>query len=135
MALIKKVNNTLSSNDKVMHYLQNSTNNTLTTFEKPSSSSSSNNLFFIQQHRSRSCSENDSLSSSSSSVIESIARSDLSTESSLSDPVAFCSFMSSNISSDEDLDFNIGFEQISDDAYFENRHNAGMFCIKSFLKK
>lgn len=119
------MNNSLSGNDKVIHYLQNSTNNPLTMFEK----TSPNNLFSIQQHHVYSSSENDSSSSSTSSVIDSLSRSDISTESSLSDPIAYCSRISSNISSDEDLDFNIGFEQISgdeDDEHILNRHNSGM---------
>jgi len=120
MSLIRKSTDTLSSNDKVICYLQHSTNN----------------LFSIQQHRLRCGSENDSSSSSSSSSItEILSGSDFSIESSLSDPVAHCSISSSNISSDEDLDFNMGFDQISDDEddqYISNKNNAGI--LKKFTK-
>ncbi|CAF0863398.1 unnamed protein product [Rotaria sp. Silwood1] len=121
MSLIKmSTNNTnedyLSSNDKVIHYLQNSTcnstkpNNSLSMLKR----SPSSNLYLLQ-NRLRYCSENDSISSSSSSVMDSLSRSDFSLESSLSDPIARCSIFNSNISSEEDIDFNIGFDQISDD--------------------
>ncbi|CAF1099497.1 unnamed protein product [Rotaria sordida] len=105
----------LSSNDKVIHYLQNSTgsstkSNSLSMLKR----SPSSNLYSLQ-HRLRYCSENDSISSSSSSVMDSLSRSDASLESSLSDPVAHCSIFNSNISSEEDIDFCIGFAQIDDD--------------------
>lgn len=119
MSLVQTVNNgvnenCLSSNDKVMHYLQNSTfrsttNNSLSMLKR----SPSTNLYLLQ-HRLRHCSENDSISSSSSSAVGSSTQSELSSESSLSDPVAHGSIGNSNRSS-EDIDFNIGFDQISDD--------------------
>jgi hypothetical protein len=134
MSLSRKSTNILSSKDKVIHYLQNSTNNCLNMLEN---TSTNNNLFSIQQHRLRCCSENDSLSSSSSSsIVDSLSRSDFSAESSLSDPIAHCSIISSNISSDEDLDFNIGFDQITDDEddqHILNKNNAGMFPIYIYI--
>jgi hypothetical protein len=132
MSLIEKTTERLSSNDKVIHYLHGSTNNALKILEK----TSSENLFPIQQHRPRSSSEYDSLSSSSSSIIDSLSRSDGSLESSLSDPIAHgCIISSANISPDEDLDFNIGFEQINDingdddddEQHIFDKNNAGMF--------
>jgi len=129
MSLIRKTRESLSSNDKVIHYLHGSTNNSLKMLGK----TPSDNLFSIQQHRLRLSSEYDSLSSSSSSVIDSLSRSDTSIGSSSSDPIAQCSAISSNISSDEDLDFNIGFEQNDDDdddedeQHISNKNNAGMF--------
>jgi len=125
MSLTRKSNDCLSINDKVIHYLHCSTNNSLKMLGK----TTSNNLFTIQEHRLCSCSENDSLSSSSSSIMDSSSRSDFSTESSLSDPIVYGSIINSNISSDEDLDFNIGFEQISDDEDEQNvlnKNNAGI---------
>jgi hypothetical protein len=141
----------LSSNHKVIHYLQNSTrcsnnnnnnnNNTsnpLIVLHKTTShthelfnvkDTSMNNNNHPSQHRIRSCSEN----CSSSSVIDTLSRSDFSIGSSLSDPGGHCSIFSSNTSSSgicstfsdvgheegtstssEDLDFNLGFDQISD---------------------
>ena len=91
----------------------------------------------IQQNRTRTSSEYDSLSSSSSSVIDSLSRSDGSLESSLSDPIAQCSIISSNVSSDEDLDFNIGFEQNNDDDdehHICNKNNIGMVQSYSINK-
>ncbi|CAF1137123.1 unnamed protein product [Adineta steineri] len=137
MALLKKSpNNTntsyLSSNDKVRHYLQNSTCgstiNSITMLTKPSTNNS-----FTFQRRLRSCSENDSISSSSSSssVLDEFSRSNSSIQSSLSDPIAHSSITSSNISSEEDIDFSIGFDQISDDDfddddnhYISNKNNS-----------
>lgn len=138
----------LSSNHKVIHYLQNSThcstnnnnNHTtpLTVLHKTSShtndlfnikDTSMNNNHHQSQHRIRSCSDN----GSSSSVVDTLSRSDFSLGSSVSDPGGHCSVFSSNTSSSgicstfsdvgheegtsmssEDLDFNLGFEQISD---------------------
>ncbi|CAF3306827.1 unnamed protein product [Rotaria socialis] len=107
--------NYLCSNDKVIHYLQNSTcsstkNNSLSMLKRSPSSN-----FPLLQPRLRYCSENDSISSSLSSVVDSSGRSDYSFESNSSDPVAHCSLTTSNICSEEDIDFNIGFDQISDD--------------------
>jgi hypothetical protein len=135
----------LSSNHKVIHYLQNSTHcsndnhnpNSLIILHKTTSQThdlcnekdtSMNNKQL--QHRIRSCSDN----GSSSSVIDTLSRSDFSLGSSLSDPGGHCSIFSSNTSSSgiysassdigheegastssEDLDFNLGFDQISDD--------------------
>lgn len=120
----------LSSKDKVIHYLQNSK---LCSTSSMLHKSSSNDFLSIQQ-RLRSYSENDSLSSSSSSAIDELSRSDASVQSSLSDPVARCSISSSNLSSEEEIDFNIVFEQISDDEnfdedddqYMSDKKNAGM---------
>ncbi|CAF4514927.1 unnamed protein product [Rotaria magnacalcarata] len=107
--------NYLCSNDKVIHYLQNSTfNSTKNTSVSMLKKSPSSN-FRLLQPRLRYCSENDSVSSSLSSVGDSLGRSDYSFESDSSDPVAHCSLITSNISSEEDIDFNIGFDQISDD--------------------
>jgi hypothetical protein len=106
MSLEKMFNNAsyLSSNYKVMQYLQNSPHRS--TFQ----TSSTNDLFNIKQslneHHLCSHSEDDSISSSSSSILAS----------SLSDPVAHCSI---NSSSEEELDFNLGFDQISDDDDFD----------------
>ena len=130
----------LSSNHKVIHYLQNSThcssnnhtNNSLIPLHKThhldheKEPSMNHNR---SQHRIRSCSDN----GSSSSVTETLSRSDFSLGSSLSDPSGHCSIVSSNTSSSgicstssdtgheegastssEDLDFNLGFDQISD---------------------
>ena len=113
----------LSSNDKVINYLQNSTcsstkNNSLSMLKRSPSSN-----FRILQHRLRYCSENDSISSSSSSVVDSLGRSECSFESNSSDPVAHCSLIASNMSSEEDIDFNIGFDQISDDDDDEDDNN------------
>jgi hypothetical protein len=90
---------------------------------------SMNNNHHQSQNRVRSCSDN----GSSSSVIDTLSRSDLSLGSSLSDPGGYCCIFSSNTSSSgicstfsdvgheegtstssEDLDFNLGFDQISD---------------------
>jgi hypothetical protein len=132
----------LSSNHKVIHYLQNSTpgstnNDPLIILHK--TTSHTHDLFNIKdtsmnnhhpsQHRIRSCSEN----GSSSSVTDTLSRSDVSLGSSLSDPGGHCSTFSSNTSSSgvcstfsdvgheegtstssEELDFNLGFDQISD---------------------
>jgi hypothetical protein len=102
----------LSSNHKVIHYLQNSSHssnnhhhhhpNSLIVLHK--TSSQTNDLFNEKdssmnnkqlQHRIRSCSDN----GSSSSVIDTLSRSDLSLGSSLSDPGGHCSIFSSNTSS------------------------------------
>ncbi|CAF3860113.1 unnamed protein product [Adineta steineri] len=145
----------LLSNDKVIHYLQNSrrcsnnnnnnNNDSLNVLHK--SSSHTHDLFFVKdssmnnnhnnnnnhqqqsEQRIRSCSED----GSSSSVNDTLSRSDFSLGSSLSDPGGFCSIFSSNTSSSgicstfsdvgheentstssEELDFNLGFDQISD---------------------
>lgn len=133
----------LSSNHKVIHYLQNSTHcastnhssNSLITFPKPSELTHVKEPSKITpnshhcQHRLRSCSDN----GSPSSVFDTLSRSDLSLGSSLSDPGGHFSIFSSNTSSSgicstssdvgqeegastssEDLDFNLGFDQISD---------------------
>jgi hypothetical protein len=132
----------LSSNYKVMQYLQNSTccstnnnNNSINGLHKTSShthdlyNAKENNNHQPSQNRIRSCSEN----GSTSSVTDTLSRSDLSVGSSLSDPGVYCSIFSSNTSSSgicstssdvgheegtstssEDLDFNLGFDQISD---------------------
>lgn len=133
----------LSSNHKVIHYLQNSTHcantnhasNSFITFPKsselchvkePPKINSHSHQF---QHRLRSCSDN----GSPCSVFDTLSRSDLSLGSSLSDPGGHFSIFSSNTSSSgicstssdvgqeegastssEDLDFNLGFDQISD---------------------
>ncbi len=107
----------LSSNHKVIHYLQNSTHcsttnnhtsNPLIVFHKTSSqthdlfnekdtSMSHNNQHHHDQsqNRIRSCSDN----GSSSYVTDTLSRSDLSLGSSLSDPGGHCSVFSSNTSS------------------------------------
>jgi hypothetical protein len=132
----------LSSRDRVMHYLQNSklcsTNNSLSTLQKPSS----NDLFSID-NRLRLYSESDSmLSLSSLSIIDELSGSGCSVQSSLSDPVATSSVSSSNISSSlEELDFNIGFYQFSNDEDFNednnqhisNKNNAGMNIIMKYM--
>jgi hypothetical protein len=140
----------LSSNHKVIHYLQNSRHcssnnnnnnniNPVTVLHKTSShthdlfnvkdTSMNNNNNQQSQHRIRSCSEN----CSSSSVTNTLSTSDFSLGSSLSDPGGHYSVFSSNTSSSgicstfsdvgheegtstssEDLDFNLGFDQISD---------------------
>lgn len=143
----------LSSNHKVIHYLQNSTHCSTNTNKnnhhttpiivlhktsshthdlynvKDTSMNNSNHQQSSSQHRIRSCSDN----GSSSSVIDALSRSDFSIGSCLSDPGGHCSIFSSNTSSSgiystssdngheegtstssEDLDFNLGFEQISD---------------------
>jgi len=138
----------LSSNHKVIQYLQNSThcstNNNINSSAvlhktsshthdlfhvKDTSMNNNNNHHHPSQHRIRCCSEN----GSSSPVIDTLSRSDLSIGSSLSDPGGHCSIFSSNTSSSgicstfsdvgheeststssEDLDFNLGFDQISD---------------------
>ncbi|CAF2511276.1 unnamed protein product [Rotaria sp. Silwood2] len=105
----------LSSNDKVIHYLQNSTGSSTKTNSLSMLRRSPSSNLYLLQNRLRYCSENDSISSSSSSVMDSLSRSDFSLESSLSDPIAHCSIFNSNISSEEEIDFNIGFDQISDD--------------------
>jgi len=145
----------LSSNHKVMHYLQNSTRcsstntsngNTLLVLQKttsPSPPATTHDLFNEKdisinsnstnssQHRTRSCSDNGS--TSSSSMLDRLSRSDFSLGSSLSDPGGHLSILSSNTSSSgicstssdpgheegtstssEDLDFNLGFDQISE---------------------
>ena len=126
MSSIRKTTDSVAANNKVMHYLQNSTryspNNSLITLEK------SNNLVSFY-HRLRSCSENDSLLSSSSSAMDSLSRSDMSIESSLSDPIAHCSIISSsNILSHGELDFNLGFDDISDEDNHQilNKNNNGI---------
>jgi excinuclease UvrABC ATPase subunit len=133
MSSIRKATDSVDVNDKVMHYLQNSTryspNNSLLILDK------SNNLFSFH-HRLRSCSENDSLLSSSSSAIDSLSRSDVSIESSLSDPIAHCSITSSsNILSHEELDFNLGFDDISDedDHHILNKNNTGILNFVYYL--
>jgi hypothetical protein len=127
----------LSSHDRVVHYLQNSklcpTNNSLSMLQKPSS----NDLFSID-NRLRLYSENDSiLSSSSLSIIDELSRSGGSVQSSLSDPVATSSISSSNVSSSlEELDFNIGFYQFSNDEdnqHISNKNNAGMNIIMKYM--
>jgi hypothetical protein len=129
MSLIKKSNGSVDINDKVIHYLRNSTryppNNSLLMIEK---SSLSKGLFPLQ-HRIRCCSEDDSLLSSSSSVIDSLSRSDSSIGSSLSDPIVYSN---SNILSEEELDFNIGFDQVNNEDFNDednqcilNRNNGG----------
>ena len=140
----------LSSNHKVIHYLQNSTrcstnnkhSNPLNSLHKTSShthdlynindtsmNNTNNHHQHTSEHRIRSCSEN----GSSSSVIDTLSRSDFSLGSSLSDPGGHSSIFSSNTStsdicstfsdvgheegtstSSEDLDFNLGFDQIGD---------------------
>lgn len=131
----------LSSNHKVMHYLQNSTScsKAKAAILLQNGSEHSNDLFNsretptstlpAEKDRSRSCSDNNS----SPSVIESLSRSDFSLGSSLSDRGGYYSNLSSNTSSSgvcstfsdvgqeetrsdssEELDFNIGFEQNSD---------------------
>lgn len=138
----------LSSNHKVIHYLQNSTRCSSTTagntdvllaLHKTTSStqdifnekdlSINSNSHNPSQHRIRSCSDN----GSSSSAIDTLSRSDFSLGSSLSDPGGHFSILSSNTSSSgicstssdpgheegtstssEDLDFNLGFDQISE---------------------
>ncbi|CAF1317469.1 unnamed protein product [Adineta ricciae] len=114
MSQIKKLKD-LSSKDKVMQYLQSSKLcPTLSSSDMPTESKHTQAFSF--QHRLRSCSENDSISASSlSSIVDDLSQSNSSTQSSLSDPVAHCSMISSNPSSDEDIDFNVGFDQISDD--------------------
>lgn len=132
----------LSSNHKVMHYLQNSTHcttkNPLSVAQK--ASFQIHDLFHIKdtsmpnrpdqssQIRLRASSDN----GSSSSMTETSSRSDFSLGSSLSDPGAYGSTFSSNTSSSgigsltsdvgqeegtstssEELDFNLGFDQIS----------------------
>ncbi|CAF4724312.1 unnamed protein product, partial [Rotaria sp. Silwood2] len=86
------------------------------------------------QQRMRSCSEN----SPGPSAVDTLSRFDFSYGSSLSDPGGYCSILSSNTSSSgicstssdvghevdtsassEDLDFNLGFDQISDNDDFE----------------
>ena len=99
-----------SSTDKVIQYLRGSMN------ILNRSASSSNEL--LSSRCSSSC-DYDSLSSSSSSMVDSPCQSDTS----LSDPVACSS--SSNQSFDEDLDFNIGFEQIDDQHRIYDRTNSG----------
>jgi hypothetical protein len=132
----------LTSNHKVMHYLRNSTrcstNNSLHVLHKTSSHThdlfnakdTSMNNSEQSQHRIRSCSEE---CSSSSSVINTLSRSNFSLGSSLSDPGVYYNGFSSNTSSSgicstfsdvgheegtstssEELDFNLGFDQISD---------------------
>ena len=100
----------LSSNDKVIHYLQNSASCSKTNVTSILRKPFSNNLSI--QHRLRYCSENDSMSSSSSSVVDSLGRSDISIESSLP---AHSNDITSNSSAEEEFDFNIGFEQLSND--------------------
>lgn len=87
----------LSGKDKVIRYLHAST--------RLYSSPSSNSL------------DCDSLSSSSSSIFDSPSQSDTS----LSDPIASSS---SNQSFDEDLDFNIGFDQIGENRPCFHRMNT-----------
>jgi hypothetical protein len=129
MSLIKKSNSSVDANDKVIHYLQNSTryspNNSLLTIEKSSLSKG----LFPSQHRIRFCSENDSLFSSASSILDSLSRSDSGIESGLSDPIAHSI---SNILSEQELDFNIGFDQINNEDFNDedsqcilNKNNAG----------
>lgn len=128
----------LSSNHKVMHYLRNSTRcssiNASNANISHKTTSPTHDLFNEKdlsitsnstnpsQHRLRSCSDN---GSSSSSGHDTLSRSDFSLGSSLSDPGGHFSILSSNTSSDagheegtstssEDLDFNIAFDQISD---------------------
>ncbi|CAF4576291.1 unnamed protein product, partial [Rotaria sp. Silwood1] len=93
-----------------------------------------NNNHNQRQKRMHSCSEN----SSGPSTLDTLSRFDFSYGSSLSDPGGHCSTFSSNTSSSgiystfsdvrheegtstssEDLDFNLGFEQISDNDDFE----------------
>ena len=138
----------LSSNHKVIHYLQNSTHcstnnhtsNPLIVFPKTSSQTpdlsneketpkNHTHQHSQSQRRIRSCSDN----GSASSVVDTLSRSDLSLGSNLSDPGGHFSMFSSNTSSSgicstssdagheenastssEDLDFNLGFDQISD---------------------
>jgi len=137
----------LSSNHKVIHYLQNSrhcsvnnNNNTNPVTVLHKTSSHTHDLFNVKdtsmnnnpqqsQHRIRSCSEN----CTSSSVTDTLSRFDFSLGSSLSDPGGHYAVFSSNTSSSgicstfsdvgheegtstssEDLDFNLGFDQISD---------------------
>ncbi|UJR37857.1 hypothetical protein I4U23_030547 [Adineta vaga] len=144
----------LSSNHKVIHYLQHSTlntNNSLNNLHKTSShtqdlfnaketSINNNNHHYHhhhhqqqQQSQSQSRIRSSSDDGSSSSVIDSLSRSDFSLGSSLSDPGGYCNIFSSNTSSSgicstfsdvgheegtstssEELDFNLGFDQISD---------------------
>ncbi|CAF1599400.1 unnamed protein product [Adineta ricciae] len=132
----------LSSNHKVIHYLQNSTlnsNNSSNVLRKPTAQTSdlfptketpvNSNVDQQSSSRIRSCSE----AGSSSSVNDTLSRSDFCLGSSLSDPGVYCSIFSSNTSSSgicstfsdtgheegtstssEELDFNLGFDQISD---------------------
>ena len=134
----------LSGNHKVIQYLQNSThcspNTSLPLSGLHKTTSHTHDLFDIKvtpartsnpsQHRMRSCSDNDS----SPSVIERLSRSDFSLGSSFSDPVGHGSTFSSNTSSSgicstfsdvgheevastsssEELDFNLGFDQINE---------------------
>ncbi|CAF1235349.1 unnamed protein product [Rotaria sordida] len=101
---LEKLNDTLntsylSSNHRVIFYLQNSTTNSFNILSKDSS----NDLYNIKQipsyNRTNSLSEDDLLS-----------RSDFSSTSSLSDQIT-----SSNTSLSEELDFDFGFDRTSDD--------------------
>ena len=132
----------LSSNHKVIHYLQNSTlnsNNSSNVLRKATTQTSdlfptketsvNSNVDQQSSSRIRSCSE----AGSSSSVNDTLSRSDFCLGSSLSDPGVYCSIFSSTTSSSgicstfsdtgheegtstssEELDFNLGFDQISD---------------------
>lgn len=110
----------VSSKDKVMQYLNGSMS--ICDRSKPST----NELFSRRCLTSLDC---DSLSSSSSSMVDSPSHSD----SSLSDPVA-CSG-SSNQSLDEDLDFNIGFEQIDEQRPICYRTNSGKLNEQLTIEK
>ncbi|CAF2881427.1 unnamed protein product [Rotaria sp. Silwood2] len=148
----------LSSNDKVMQYLQNSghcstnthINNNNNYNDNPlldhqKTSSHAHDLFYVKdtlkntnhypyQHRMHSCSEN----SSPASNIDTLSRFDITCASSLFNVGRRCSTFSSNTSSSgicstfsdieheeststppDDFDFNLGFEQISDNDEFE----------------
>jgi hypothetical protein len=118
MSVIRKSTDSLSGNDKVRHYLQNSTNNSL----KMLDNSSSNHLFSLEEYRSCSSLESDSPS-----------HSDLSTESSLSDPIVYSNTIRSNLSSDEDLDFNIGFAQMIDEE--EILHENNEFILAEYFRQ
>jgi hypothetical protein len=118
MSLIRKSTDSLSGNDKVRHYLQNSTNNSL----KMLDNSSSNHLFSLEEYRLCSSLESDSPS-----------HSDLSTESSLSDPIVYSNTIRSNLSSDEDLDFNIGFAQMIDEEEILHKNNE--FILAEYFRQ